>query len=154
MSLDAPGPRVYIDTNIFIYLLEDGGDLGGTAEALLSNLRDRSIPIVCSSLVYAECLTGARKRKSAALAEIYRAMFLEDGAPTLLPPTLAILERAAAVSAELGLKLIDAIHVATAVDAACTLFITNDGGIRVPPPLTLCRFSELLDQHAAEWPLA
>ncbi|SIR14741.1 Predicted nucleic acid-binding protein, contains PIN domain [Rhizobium sp. RU20A] len=153
MSSSIIPKRVYIDTNVFIYLLEDTGDFGRVAEALFSHLRARAVPIVCSSLVYAECLTGARKRKNEALADIYKTIFLGETAPDIVTPTVPILERAAIISADYGLKLIDAIHVATAVETACTLLISNDGGIRVPPPLSLCAISTLRDQPMTDWPI-
>lgn len=151
MSSGVVPKRVYIDTNVFIYLLEDTGDVGRVAEALFSHLRARAVPIVCSSLVYGECLTGARKGKNEVLADIYKTIFLGENAPDIIMPTVPIVERAATISAEYGLKLIDAIHVATAVETACTLFISNDGGIRVPPSLSLCALSTLRDQPVTDW---
>ena len=51
---------------------------------------------------------------------------------TVVPVTRDILRDAAHVRGELGMKLPDAIHVATARERECKVFITNDKGIRLP----------------------
>jgi predicted nucleic acid-binding protein len=57
----------------------------------------------------------------------------------LLPVSQETLENAATVGARHRLKVVDAIHVATALAAGCDAFLTNDAGIRVSDGLRLVR---------------
>ncbi len=49
----------------------------------------------------------------------------------------AILIEAAHLQARLGLRLPDAIHVATAVAAGCDVLLSNDRRLKVPAGMTL-----------------
>ncbi len=48
----------------------------------------------------------------------------------VLPATRAIARSAARLRADLGLRLADALVVATAVDSGCTALVSNDTGLR------------------------
>ena len=52
-----------------------------------------------------------------------------------MPLSLDVLEAAAASRASLGGTLADAMHVATASIAGCSMFVSNDREIRVPLPM-------------------
>jgi predicted nucleic acid-binding protein len=56
---------------------------------------------------------------------------------SLEPVSLALIKRAAVLGAELNIKLIDAIHVATAEALGCEVFLTNDRGILAPAGIEL-----------------
>jgi predicted nucleic acid-binding protein len=56
----------------------------------------------------------------------YRAFF-NDPDIRMLPMTAAICERAARIRATHKLELVDSLHLATAAEYACGLFLTNDG---------------------------
>ncbi len=62
---------------------------------------------------------------------------------SLAPVTLAIIERAAQLGAEMNMRLIDALHMATAEALACTVFMTNDRGIRAPAGISLQHLGEM-----------
>ena len=63
---------------------------------------------------------------------------LEDKAfICLVDLTRSIIKRAALLGSELNMKLIDAIHVATAEALQCNVFLTNDRGIRAPAGIGL-----------------
>jgi predicted nucleic acid-binding protein len=57
---------------------------------------------------------------------------LENSLIRLEPISRAVLVRAAMLRGQLGMKMPDAIHAATAVDSACSAFLTNDTELRVP----------------------
>ncbi|MDE1148304.1 MAG: PIN domain-containing protein [Azospirillaceae bacterium] len=123
------GRRVYVDTNIIIYQVEGQPDL----RQKLANLFIKELDgaqFLTSQITIAECLLGAHKRGDAALVETYREIFGGSGVFQLIPVGLEILERAALFGAQQRLKLIDAVHVASALTTGCDTFLTNDAGIR------------------------
>lgn len=63
---------------------------------------------------------------------------------SLVPIRQTILKSAAQLRATTNLRTPDAIHAATALDANCTLFLTNDGGFRNVPNLAVVILNEVL----------
>ena len=61
----------------------------------------------------------------------------EDRLDDLAAGRLHAGERVLEIGAELRLKLVDAIHVATAEALGCRTFLTNDRGIRAPVGIAL-----------------
>jgi predicted nucleic acid-binding protein len=62
----------------------------------------------------------------------------------LLPITQPILRQAAQLRATTKLRTPDALHAATALDAGCALFVTNDVGFRGVTGLPLVILDDLL----------
>src|SRR5205823_5805343 len=62
----------------------------------------------------------------------------------LLPITHAILREAARLRATTRIKTPDALYAATAMNAGCVLFVTNDAGFRSVVGLPLVILSDLL----------
>ena len=122
------GKRVYLDSNVFIYAFENVAEFGVCAEILrLSD--DRSIAAVTSEISLLEILVGPLAAGIRDLAALYAHRL--DVAPglELIPIARATLLQAAAIRAARKLKLPDALHVATAVESNCDLFVTADVGI-------------------------
>ncbi len=86
--------------------------------------------MVSSDLVLMETLVGPLKSGDTALAKAYEQLF-QQAQTRLLPMTQPILRRAALLRATTKLKTPDALHAATALDAGCALFVTNDAAFRV-----------------------
>lgn len=105
--------------------------------------RSKSIEVASSELVLMEALVGPIKNGTIALVQTYeRALSGTD--LRLLPITQPILRRAAQLRATTKLKTPDALHAATAQDAGCALFVTNDVGFRVVAGLPLVVLDDLL----------
>lgn len=118
--------KIYVDANIIIYFLEGDEARQDTAAGLFRCAEENGIPLMTSEIAVAECLYGAYKAEKPDLAEDYRELFHEIGLFHLIPVEREITERAAKIGAANGLKLIDAIHVTSALDVGCTVFVTND----------------------------
>ncbi|MCL6707500.1 PIN domain-containing protein [Pseudomonas sp. R2.Fl] len=132
--------RLYIDTNIFIYFIEDKGPQGERAARLFIELNERRIFSLTSELAIAECLHGVHKTGRTELLALYTSLF---ETVEVLPLTTTILMNASEIGGRLNNKLLDAVHVAAALEWGCTHFLTNDHSIRMPPGLTRLLFSEL-----------
>ncbi|WP_235770849.1 type II toxin-antitoxin system VapC family toxin [Rhizobium alarense] len=122
---------VYVDSNIFIYAVDGSGELKIKAKARLERLLSEGSRLYSSEIAIGECLRGV-DRSNAEPARQFLGMLENQAFVTLAPVTRRIIERAAVVGAEFRLKLVDAIHMATAEMLGCTVFLTNDRGIRAP----------------------
>lgn len=90
-----------------------------------------------------ETLTGPKKSGDTALERAYeQALFGTD--IRLLPITQTILRDAARLRATTKLRTPDALHAATAQQAGCVLFVSNDSEFRSVPNLPLVILDDLL----------
>jgi predicted nucleic acid-binding protein len=78
-----------------------------------------------SDLVRMECRVGPLKSSDSFLLNNFAAFF---AAPDLqvFPITAAVCDRASAIRATYGFRPLDSLHLATAVENQCGLFLTND----------------------------
>lgn len=134
--------RIFWDTNLFIYLLEDYGALSEAVARLRSKMLERNDQLLTSTLTLGEILVKPTERKDAALCAKY------EHAIAATATVIAFDMKAAKVYAELrsnrSLRAPDAIQLASAASANVDLFVTNDerlqgkqvGGIQFVVSLT------------------
>src|SRR5205814_2536035 len=134
---------VYLDANSIIYSVEKHPLFGPLLQPLWQAAQAKSIEVVSSDLVLMEALVGPLKSGDTALVTAYE-QALQGTDMRLLPITQSILREAARLRATTKLKTPDAIHAATASDAACVLFITNDAGFRGIGSIPLVILNDLL----------
>ena len=139
-SLTVPAAGlVYLDTNPIIYSVEKHPVYWPLLQPLWQAAKGKTIEIVSSDLTLMETLVGPLKSGDAALATAYEQLF-QQAQTRLLPITQPILREAARLRATTKLKTPDALHAATAQQAGCVLFVTNDAGFRrlaTLPPLVI-----------------
>ncbi len=126
--------RIFFDTNILVYLVEDRGPRGVRAASIFNEISLRGDEVLTSTLTFGELLVKPMEANDLDLVERYRKAFR---GPTVrvLPFDLAASERFARIRQDRGIKAPDAIQLATAGAAGCDLFITNDDRLtraRVP----------------------
>src|SRR5438874_2734840 len=122
-----PAGLVYLDTNPVIYSVEKHPVYWPLLLPLWQAAKAKTIEIVSSDLTLMETLVGPLKAGDTALAGAYEQLF-QQAQTRLLPLTHSILRDAAQLRATTRLKTPDALHAATARQAGCVLFITNDAG--------------------------
>ncbi len=137
------GKRLYVDANCFIYLSERHPIFGPSALRLFKTAHDGVCTLVTSDLTLAEVLVLPVRQADAAL----QAQYIEALAPRrsleVRGVSRAILIDSARLRATLGIKLPDAIHVATAIASGCAAIVSEDRGIRTPSSLQQIRVSEI-----------
>lgn len=133
----------YIDTNIFIYLVEGRGIHRDLARMIMQGLMQRQVQLVSSALAHAECLHGVYKHDRPDFIPLYHAMLYGITAPKLVPLEPDTLALAANYAATFSMKLLDAIHVACAVRSGCDHLLTNDSGMRSPETLKIVNLGSL-----------
>jgi predicted nucleic acid-binding protein len=124
------GRRPYIDANIVVYAVEGYAEHESAIRAILAAMDHGELVAATSELTLAEVLVKPKQEKNAALQQAYREFLEPSAALALAPITQAVLVEAAEVRATTGLKLPDAIHVATALALRCDVLLTNDRSLR------------------------
>ena len=133
----------YLDADGFIYSVERIEPYRTLLEVIWRQARDGRFEILSSEIIVAETLVKPFREGDAVVETLLRALFDAEEV-TLVPATREIWESAARLRAETGLKLPDALHAATAIEADCTLFVTNDAGFRRVPGLPTAILTDLL----------
>jgi predicted nucleic acid-binding protein len=133
---------VYVDTAIVIYSVEFNPDYWQLLQPLWAKLQASEISIVSSELTLMESLVVPLRNGNTILIDAYEQLLSSQ--VSLVPISQTILKSAAQLRATTNLRTPDAIHAATALDADCTLFITNDSGFRNVPNLPVVILSEVL----------
>lgn len=117
--------RVYLDSNCIIYLLEKNPDWWSKVAARIAVFRMSGDELAVGDLSRAECLVIPFRNGDVGLQSRYRAFF-RDPDICVLPLTELVYERAARLRATYPFKLPDALHLATAIEHGCGLFLTAD----------------------------
>lgn len=141
---DKLGARIYLDTNIFIYLVEGHPTYAQPLLELFGKLEHTSVEAVTSELSIAEVLVKPIQDKKPELVDVYKKLLAPESKIRILPIDRATLLQTAEIRAHLGGRAFDCVHVATATRARCSSFITNDEGIRAPRSLRIVHLEELL----------
>jgi predicted nucleic acid-binding protein len=129
-----PGPRVYLDANIFIYYLEDFPQFAPVLDSLFRRLDRGELHAVTSELTLAEILVKPLQAADATAVSTYQSFLGGSSSLTVAPVTRDILIAAARLRAGSSLKLPDAIHAATSLQHRCTSYLTNDQRLRPMAP--------------------
>jgi predicted nucleic acid-binding protein len=137
------GKRVYFDTNIFIYLLEGNNNLRLQIEALQEIIVAGEVSIFSSELAFTEMLPLVVRSKNDIAIRRVMQFLEEDRLFQLVPIDRIICIQAGVLRGETGMKTPDAIHVASAMSASCSHFLTNDTGIQLPKTIERVLFGDL-----------
>jgi predicted nucleic acid-binding protein len=142
LTLPASG-LVYLDASPIIYSVEKHPLYGPLLEPLWQAAQAQTIEVVSSDLALMESLVGPFRSGDTALEKAYEQALIGTDM-RLLPITQLILREAARLRATTKLKTPDALHFATAQQAGCALFVTNDAGFRGLAGLPLVILDDLL----------
>ena len=120
------GQQVYFDTSIFIYLLGNNARYAPLCLQLLDACANHRITGLSGDVTLAELLVKPLMANDAAAVAAVRELLIEDGAITLVSHSRRCFERAADLRARHGLKMVDALQLATAIEAGATCLVSND----------------------------
>jgi uncharacterized protein len=117
--------RVYLDSNIVLYLIEQTPGFGARAEAHTRSLAAGGAQFVVSDLTRIECRsTPLAAGDSVTLGE-YDSFFQAVAAEVVLLTT-SVCDRATWIRGTYRLKVPDSLHLAASIERACDIFLTND----------------------------
>jgi len=117
--------RIYWDTMLFIYWLEDHPDYARRVDEIRSRMEERHDQLITGAFTFGEVLAGAYRKGTAQLADDTRRL-LRNTVAEVVPFTLDTADRYARIRGTPGITPADAIHLASAAQAGTDLFLTND----------------------------
>ena len=116
--------RIFWDTNLFIYLIEDYGDLSERVVALRERMLSRSDQLYTSALTLGEVLVKPAEGGNEDLRRQYEAAIVTGA--IVIPFNVEAARIYATVRQDRDIRPPDAIQLASAAHARVDLFITND----------------------------
>jgi predicted nucleic acid-binding protein len=120
------GHRVYLDANTVIYAVEGNAPYANLQAGLLIPLDKGLFTAVTSEITLVETVVGPRKAGDINTEAKYRVFLTPSANLAIEPITMAVLEKVIDLRTKYGLKIPDAIHLATGILAGCDLFVTGD----------------------------
>lgn len=131
---------LYLDANGFIYSVERITPYYEMLDTLWQATGSGQVTVVTSELTLLEVLVKPLKAGNAALSAAFDTILRHSPDVQMVPITQSVLQEAATLS----LKTPDALHAATALLHACSLFVTNDKSFRQVAHLPIMVLSEQL----------
>ena len=116
---------VCLDTNIVIYLIEADPGWYAKAAARVAAFKAAGDSVAVCDAAIRECLLKPLKAGDSATAADFRAFFA-DPLVHRLPVSPNTWERATQLGAAFNFKVLDSLHLATAAEHGCGLFLTAD----------------------------
>lgn len=117
--------RIYWDTMIFIYWLENNPQFAKRVGAIRSRMKERGDQLITGAFTFGEVLAGPYRIGAVKVADEAKRL-LWSVVSELVPFTIDTAEHYARIRGTLGLPPADAIHLASAAQAGTDLFLTND----------------------------
>jgi uncharacterized protein len=116
--------RIFWDTNLFIYLIEDHGDLSERVANLRKRMIERNDDLCTSALTLGEILVKPLEVGNEIIARRYEAALRQGAA--IIPFDVEAARLYAGIRNDRTIRPPDAIQLACAAQARVDLFITND----------------------------
>ena len=141
---EVTGKRIALDTVVFIYALEGNHEFGKFSKSCLEAIEQGKCRGFASDLVLAELMVKPLREGKPEIAREYAEELPTFPNLSFLSATRNIIITAAQLRGSTSLKLIDALHLATAIEQKCHLFITNDTRLKCNVrDLNICLLSEI-----------
>ena len=116
--------RIFWDTNLFIYLLEDYGQFSADAAALRTNMLTRGDQLLTSALTLGEIMIKPMQAGDVERCRKYEIAI--SSAATVVPFDVQAARRYASIKCDRSVRAPDAVQLSCAASAGVDLFITND----------------------------
>lgn len=116
--------RIFWDTNLFIYLIEDFRDLSERVAVLRRRMLERGDELYTSALTLGEILIKPMEARNDSLARRYESVLLQGA--EIIPFDVEPARLYASIRKDRTIRPPDAIQLACAAHARVDLFITND----------------------------
>lgn len=126
----ANAQRVFLDTAVLIYHVEQHPVYAPMLEGLFERIGDGRLTAVCSAVTLAECLVAPLKQNNHDAYQMFLEVALHARNTIFVPVDADTSQRAAELRVRYNLTLTDAFQVAAAVLSGCDAFLTNDTDLK------------------------
>jgi uncharacterized protein len=117
--------RIYWDTMLFIYWLEENPRYARRVDAIHTRMRERNDELITGALALGEVLAGVYRKGTTDRAHKTREL-LEEAVSAVVPFTADSADLYGQIRNSINVAPADAIHLACAAQARADLFLTND----------------------------
>jgi predicted nucleic acid-binding protein len=135
--------QMAFDTAPLIYLVERNPTYFDRMFFIMGYVDRGLIDGVCSTIALAEVLVHPMRVGDIQLAKRYESVLSNSHSFRMESVTPRVARNAAGLRSRYNLQTPDALHVATALDAGCDAFLTNDNGIKRVVEITVLVLDEL-----------
>ena len=137
------GSRLYLDTAPFIYFLEKSNLYFEQIRNFFIRCKNNKIFLITSTVTIEEyCVYPLSQNNNQAVSDFNT--FLSGMNIEVVPVDKTIGLKAAEFRAKYkGFKALDAIHLATAIQSGCTIFVTNDKQLRQSQEISVLTMENL-----------
>lgn len=136
--------RFYLDANTIIAIIERNRPFTPSQRAFMSGIDAGRVVAMSSDIALAECLVGPLRNGDRDAVESILEFF--DDRPTFPVMTMSrsVMIKAAEIRALTLAKLPDALHIACAFIAGCTVVVSADKRLRMPRTMRRIAFDDLI----------
>ncbi len=117
--------RIYWDSMLFIYWLDNSPLFAKRVASIYSRMGQRKDTLITSAVTFGEVLAGAYRKGPSSRGDNVRATLLSV-VSEVIPFTLETADAYARIRGSTNIASPDAIHLACAAVAGADLFLTND----------------------------
>lgn len=135
--------KVFLDTSPVIYYVEAVPAFAEVAKGIFALIGEGQMQGVVSPVTLAECVTLPIRLGQVELRHRFTDLLTSTDGIVLVNIDAAIAQQAAELRIRYGLKLPDALQVATAITASCEAFLTNDVALKRVTELRVLPLVEL-----------
>ena len=138
------GQRVYFDANFLIYFLDQRAPYFEVVAPLFVTCDRGEFTGFTGDAALAEVMVDPYRSRSAAEIARGKAFFTREDFIKVLGHDARAFDAAAQLRATSSMKMMDALHYATAVQNGCRFLLTNDGDFASGPQLEVIAMKALL----------
>lgn len=141
------GQNVYIDTNVFIYFLDKNTLFFPVSALFLQAVANGQIIGHTGDAVIAETMVQPYKIGDVAIIARFKDFFHREDFLSIHSHETGTFELASQISAQQGMKLVDSLHLATAIKSGCQCLITMDGGFKSVGGVKIIQLQDLMESN-------
>ena len=117
---------IFLDTAPVIYFVEKNPSFASKVQPIFDRLDNGNLTAVVSPITLAECLVVPYKLGKQNVAQVFTDLLVNSPNVLFCSVDETIADKAANLRARYNLTLTDAFQIATAIQAGCDSFLTND----------------------------
>jgi len=135
--------HLYVDANVLIYMLDPASEWHPLAMRLVSSAADGRVALVTGDVAMSEVMVMPYRHGDPEIVREVRQLFEAPSPIRVIEHPRSVFDLAAQIRGRLGAGLVDALHLATAIEAGCDALISHDARMPRLPQMPVLRLDEL-----------